>query len=74
METRRSDHQFAIDTFEMNNKLGGYLLDKFPDKLKVDVHHPDLTFELRSVLMGFSFQVETIRVLVVCQLVPLVKE
>ena len=61
VETRRSDHQFAIDTFEMNNKLGGYLLDKFPDKLKVDVHHPDLTLRVEIRLNGIFLSSETIK-------------
>lgn len=61
VETRRSDHHFELDTFEMNNKLGGYLLDKFPDKLKVDVHHPDLTLRVEIRLNGIFLSSETIQ-------------
>lgn len=61
VETRRSDHHFELDTFEMNNKLGGYLLDKFPDKLKVDVHHPDLTLRVEIRLNGIFLSSETIK-------------
>lgn len=43
IETKRSDHHFKMDTFQMNRQLGGDLLDDFPDKLTVDVHHPDIT-------------------------------
>ena len=61
IETRRSDHHFALDTFAMNNKLGGYLLEKFPDKLKVDVHHPDLTLRVEIRLNGIFLSSETIQ-------------
>lgn len=61
IETRRSDHHFELDTFAMNNKLGGYLLDKFPDKLKVDVHHPDLTLRVEIRLNGTFLSSETIK-------------
>lgn len=61
VETRRSDHHFELDTFGMNNKLGGYLLDKFPDKLKVDVHHPDLTLRVEIRLNGIFLSSETIQ-------------
>ncbi|WP_137597417.1 tRNA uracil 4-sulfurtransferase ThiI [Paucilactobacillus kaifaensis] len=45
INTRRSDHDFPIDTNEMNTRLGGYILDKFPD-LTVDVHQPDLVIRV----------------------------
>lgn len=61
VETRRSDHHFALDTFGMNNQLGGYLLEKFPDKLKVDVHHPDLTLRVEIRLNGIYLSSETIK-------------
>nr|WP_305069048.1 tRNA uracil 4-sulfurtransferase ThiI [Limosilactobacillus kribbianus] len=61
IETRRADHHFEMDTFEMNNQLGGYLLNKFPDKLKVDVHHPDLTIRVEIRLNGIFLSSETIK-------------
>ena len=61
VETRRSDHHFELDTFAMNNQLGGYLLEKFPDKLKVDVHHPDLTLRVEIRLNGVYLSSETIK-------------
>lgn len=61
IETRRSDHHFPIDTFEMNDKLGGDLLHKFPDKLKVDVHHPALTIRVEIRLNGIFLSSETIK-------------
>ena len=61
VETRRSDHHFELDTFGMNNQLGGYLLAKFPDKLKVDVHHPDFTLRVEIRLNGIYLSSETIK-------------
>lgn len=61
INTRRSDHKFPIDTFEMNDRLGGYLLEKFPDLLKVDVHHPDLTLRVEIRLNGIFLSSETIK-------------
>lgn len=61
VETLRSDHHFELDTFAMNNQLGGYLLEKFPDKLKVDVHHPDLTLRVEIRLNGIYLSSETIK-------------
>lgn len=61
IETKRADHHFPIDTFEMNNRLGGDLLEKFPDKLKVDVHHPDLTIRVEIRLNGIFLSSETIK-------------
>lgn len=42
IQTRHADHDFPVGTFEMNDKLGGALLHRFPKLLKVDVHHPQL--------------------------------
>ncbi|MDO4902820.1 MAG: tRNA uracil 4-sulfurtransferase ThiI [Limosilactobacillus sp.] len=61
IETKRADHDFAMDTFEMNAKLGGYLLDKFPDKLKVNVHNPDMTIRVEIRLNGIYLSSETIK-------------
>lgn len=52
IETRRADHHFEMDTFQMNRELGGYLLDQFPDLLTVDVHHPELTLRVEIRLNG----------------------
>lgn len=38
-DTRRGDKKFFLNSMEMNQKIGGYVLKNFP--LKVDVHHPD---------------------------------
>jgi len=39
VETKRSDKNFLIDSFECNHVFGGYILENFPN-LKVDVHKP----------------------------------
>ena len=41
VNTRRSDHDFALDTNAMNLDLGDYLTDKRPD-LVVKMHQPDM--------------------------------
>ncbi len=43
IESRRSDKKFALTSPELSRRLGGAVLDAFPDRLKVDVHQPDLT-------------------------------
>lgn len=60
VETRRADHHFEMDTFQMNRELGGYLLEQFPNLLKVDVHHPDLTLRVEIRLNGIFLTSEKI--------------
>lgn len=43
VETKRQDHKFALDTFQMNRQMGGALLKAFDGQLKVDVHNPAIT-------------------------------
>lgn len=49
INTRRSDHDFKLDTNEMNDLLGGYILDNIPN-IKVKMKDPDviLRVEIRS--------------------------
>lgn len=61
IETKRSDHHFAMDTFAMNRQLGGYLLEQFPDKLTVDVHHPDITVLVEIRLDAIYLSCEVIQ-------------
>lgn len=61
IETRRADHHFEMDTFQMNRELGGYLLDQFPDLLTVDVHHPELTLRVEIRLNGIFLTSEKIK-------------
>lgn len=59
INTRRSDHNYPMDTNEMNAKLGGYLLDAFPG-LTVDVHNPDLVIRVEIRANGIFLSSETI--------------
>lgn len=42
VETKRSDKQFPLQSPEISNLVGGYLLERFPH-LAVDVHEPEVT-------------------------------
>jgi thiamine biosynthesis protein ThiI len=49
VSVRRSNKQFPYPSQQMNDLVGGYILDAFP-QLKVDLHHPqvELKIELRN--------------------------
>ncbi|SEN06309.1 tRNA uracil 4-sulfurtransferase ThiI [Lihuaxuella thermophila] len=40
--SKRADKKFPIGSQELNHRVGGYILSRCP-KVKVDVHHPDLS-------------------------------
>lgn len=40
---RRSNKQFALDSMELNRRVGAHLLRTFGPRLSVDVHQPELT-------------------------------
>lgn len=61
VETKRSDHHFEMDTFQMNRELGGFILDHFGDQLTVDVHHPDITVWVDIRLDGIYLSSEVIK-------------
>ena len=50
VETKRSDKAFPMMSMEISRRLGGIILDNFPN-IKVDVHNPELTvfIEVREV-------------------------
>lgn len=52
---RRARKNYPMNSMELNEELGGVLLDAFPE-LKVDVHHPDiyLTVEVREQIYLYS--------------------
>ena len=56
VNTKRADKRFPMASMEVSAELGAYLLDEFPDQLKVDVHNPDLilTVELRNGTYVYS--------------------
>ncbi|WP_411676040.1 tRNA uracil 4-sulfurtransferase ThiI [Caproicibacter sp.] len=45
VESKRSDKQFPLNSPQICNEAGGYLLSKFPN-LRVDVNHPDYTVRI----------------------------
>lgn len=59
IQTRRADKKFPIDTFTMNDRLGGFLLDNF-DQLTVDVHHPEIEMRVEIRRDGIYLSCETI--------------
>ena len=44
--TSRSDHNYSMDTNEVNQALGGFLAEEFPE-LKVQMKKPDLTIRVK---------------------------
>ncbi|OON96530.1 MAG: tRNA 4-thiouridine(8) synthase ThiI [Epulopiscium sp. Nele67-Bin005] len=56
IETKRADKRFPLKSMEVSSTIGGYLLDEFGDKLKVDVHNPDVTLmvEIRNGTYVYS--------------------
>lgn len=50
VETKRADKRFPMTSMEVSCELGAYLLETLGDKVKVDVHNPDvvLMVELRN--------------------------
>jgi thiamine biosynthesis protein ThiI len=45
VESKRSDKKFPLNSPQICNEAGGFLLSKFPN-LKVDVNHPDYTVRI----------------------------
>lgn len=45
VETRRADKSFPMSSIQLSQWVGGALHDAFP-RLRVDVHHPDLTVHI----------------------------
>lgn len=59
VNTRRSDHSFALDTNQMNLDLGGYLLKQIPF-LKVQMKNPDVTLYVEVRKEGIFLTTEKI--------------
>lgn len=59
VNTRRSDHSFALDTNQMNLDLGGYLLKQIPS-LKVQMKNPDVTLYVEVRKEGIFLTTEKI--------------
>ena len=45
VETKRSDKNFSISSVDMNKRIGGVIL-KNKDNIKVDVHNPEVIFNI----------------------------
>ncbi|MFT9450804.1 tRNA uracil 4-sulfurtransferase ThiI [Liquorilactobacillus ghanensis] len=60
INTRRSDHDFQLDTNQMNDLLGGYILDNLPG-IKVKMKNPDLTLRVEIRKNGIFLSGETIQ-------------
>ncbi|GAB5052799.1 tRNA uracil 4-sulfurtransferase ThiI [Pediococcus ethanolidurans] len=60
INTRRSDHHFEMDTNELNEELGGFVLDNFP-KAVVKMRNPDLILRVEVRNNGVFLSSETIQ-------------
>ncbi|MDO4456620.1 MAG: tRNA uracil 4-sulfurtransferase ThiI, partial [Ligilactobacillus agilis] len=60
INTRRSDHRFTYDTNEINDMLGGYILEHVPG-IKVKMKNPDITLRVEVRLNGIFLSYETIQ-------------
>ena len=56
VHTRRANKQYPVSSMEMDALVGEKLLNAFPGKMKVDVHHPDLMLyiEIREEVYLYS--------------------
>ncbi|KRM19104.1 putative thiamine biosynthesis protein thii [Ligilactobacillus hayakitensis DSM 18933 = JCM 14209] len=59
INTRRSDHNFEYDTNELNNLLGGAILENI-DGIKVKMKNPDITLRVEVRIDGIYLSHETI--------------
>jgi thiamine biosynthesis protein ThiI len=59
INTRRSDHDFELDTNQMNDLLGGVILDNFAG-IKVQMKNPDLILRVEIRKNGIFLSSETI--------------
>lgn len=59
INTRRSDHDFELDTNQMNDLLGGVILDNFAG-IKVQMKEPDLVLRVEIRKNGIFLSSETI--------------
>ncbi len=60
VNTRRSDHHFIYDTNELNDMIGGYVLEHVPG-LKVKMKDPDLTLRVEVRADGIYLSYEKIQ-------------
>ena len=60
VNTRRSDHHFVYDTNELNEMIGGYVLQNVPG-LKVKMKNPDITLRVEVRCDGIYLSHEKIQ-------------
>ncbi|MGV0167720.1 tRNA uracil 4-sulfurtransferase ThiI [Furfurilactobacillus sp. WILCCON 0119] len=58
IDTRRSNHHFGLSTYEMNDHVGGVILNAFDD-IHVQMKHPDLTLRVEVRNNGIFLSSET---------------
>lgn len=58
INTRRSDHNFQYDTNELNDMLGGHILQNVPG-IKVKMKAPDITLRVEVRVNGIYLSYET---------------
>ena len=46
VETRRVNKSFPMGSYEISSDLGALLLERFPERLTVDVHQPDFIVQV----------------------------
>jgi len=59
INTRRSDHAFEYDTFEMNRILGDAVVQRIPE-INVQMKNPDITVRTEVRLDGIYLSIDTI--------------
>lgn len=59
IDTRRQDKNFAYDTYQLNDLLGGHVLDNVPG-IQVQMKHPDLTIRVEVRVNGVFISGKTI--------------
>ncbi len=60
IETKRQDKSFPLDSYEISSEGGFKLLSRFPDKLTVDVHAPEITIyiEVREQIYLYAEKID----------------
>ncbi len=59
INTKRQDHQFELDTNQINDQLGGHILRSIP-VITVKMKQPDITLRVEVRLNGIFLSSETI--------------
>ncbi|MBW1605811.1 tRNA uracil 4-sulfurtransferase ThiI [Lactobacillus sp. Sy-1] len=60
INTIRQDKQYPLDTYDINDKLGGYIIDNV-DGIKAQMKHPDIEIRVEIRMNGIFLSSETIK-------------